>query len=110
MKFAFSEISLPKRGSLAVAIYADKVLSPTAQEVDEKSGGAVTRALESSRFTGKKGDFLEIMAPNGLEVSRVILFGLGEVEKLGQMDMEALGGSLVKRLSMRIQRHKVFIT
>ncbi|WP_288900729.1 leucyl aminopeptidase [uncultured Sneathiella sp.] len=99
MKFAFSEISLPKRGSLAVAIYADKVLSPTAQEVDEKSGGAVTRALESSRFTGKKGDFLEIMAPNGLEVSRVILFGLGEVEKLGQMDMEALGGSLVKRLN-----------
>ena len=99
MKFAFSEISLPKRGSLAVAIYADNAFSPTAEDVDKKTGGALTRALETSRFKGKKGDFLEIMAPNGLEVSRVILFGLGEVEKLGQTDMEALGGSLVKRLN-----------
>ncbi|MCC3304870.1 leucyl aminopeptidase [Sneathiella sp. HT1-7] len=99
MKFAFSEISLPKRGSLAVAIYADNAFSPTAEDVDKKTGGALTRALETSRFKGKKGDFLEIMAPNGLEVSRVILFGLGEVEKLGQTDMETLGGSLVKRLN-----------
>ncbi len=99
MKFAFSEISLPKRGSLAVAIYADKALSPTAQEVDEKTNGALSRALETSRFTGKKGDFLEIVAPTGLEVSRVVLFGLGETEKLGQLDMENLGGSLVKRLN-----------
>ncbi|MDF2368107.1 leucyl aminopeptidase [Sneathiella sp.] len=99
MKFAFSEISLPKRGSLAVAIYADNALSPTAKEVDEKTGGALSRALETSRFKGKQGDFLELMAPNGLEVSRVVLFGLGEVEKLGQTDMETLGGSLVKKLN-----------
>lgn len=99
MKFAFSEISLPKRGSLAVAVYADKALSPTAAEVDKKTKGAVSRALETSRFKGKKGDFLEIMAPAGLEVSRVLLFGLGETEKLTQTDMETLGGALVKRLN-----------
>ncbi|WP_340150044.1 leucyl aminopeptidase [uncultured Sneathiella sp.] len=99
MKFAFSEISIPKRGSLAVALYADKTFSPTATLVDKKTKGALSRALETSRFTGKKGDFLEIVAPNGLDVSRVVLFGLGETEKLTMTDMETLGGSLVKRLN-----------
>ena len=88
MKFAFSEISIPKRGSLAVALYADKTFSPTATLVDKKTKGALSRALETSRFTGKKGDFLEIVAPNGLDVSRVVLFGLGETEKLTMTDME----------------------
>ena len=83
MKFAFSEISIPKRGSLAVAIYADKAFSPTAEVVDKKTKGALSRALETSRFTGKKGDFLEIAAPSGLEVSRVVLFGLGDLSTVG---------------------------
>ena len=99
MKFAFSEISLPKRGSLAVAVYTDNVLSPTAKDVDKKTKGALSRAMTTSRFKGKPGDFLEIIAPSGLEVSRVILFGLGEPEKLTPLDMESLGGSLVKRLN-----------
>ncbi|WP_373085464.1 leucyl aminopeptidase [Sneathiella sp.] len=99
MKFAFSEISLPKRGSLALAVFADNELSPTAKDVDKITKGAITRALGSSRFKGKIGNFLEILAPVGLEVSRIVLFGLGEVEKLSQTDLETVGGSLVKKLN-----------
>jgi len=99
MKFAFSEISLPKRGSLAVAIYDKNKLSETAKVVDKASKGALSKALKTSRFKGKKGNFLEILAPSGLDVSRVILFGLGDQGALSQTDLEAVGGSLVKRLN-----------
>ncbi len=99
MKFAFSELSLPKRGSLAVPVYADNSFSPMAKEVDDITGGVLSRALETSRFKGSKGDILEILAPNGLSVSRVILFGLGESEELGHTDLEDLGGTLVRKLN-----------
>jgi leucyl aminopeptidase len=99
MKFAFSEISLPKRGSLAVPVYADNSFSPMTKEVDDLTGGVLSRALETSRFKGKKGDLLEILAPNGLDVSRVVLFGMGESEKIGQTDLEDLGGRLVQKLN-----------
>ncbi len=99
MKFAFTELSLPKRSSLAVPVFADNELSPTAKEVNELTGGALTRALETSRFKGKKGDYLEVLAPTGVEVSRVILVGLGKVADLTLTDFENLGGTLVKRLN-----------
>ncbi|WP_334128863.1 leucyl aminopeptidase [Sneathiella sp.] len=99
MKLAFSEISLPKRGSLAVAVFADNHFSATAKEVDKLTNGALSRAITTSRFKGKSGDLLEIIAPTGLEVSRVILFGMGEAAKVTPLDMEKLGGSLVKKLN-----------
>ncbi|OUR76650.1 leucyl aminopeptidase [Alphaproteobacteria bacterium 46_93_T64] len=99
MKFAFSEISLPKRGSLAVPVFADNTLSPMAQDVDDITGGVLSRALETSRFKGKKGDLLEILAPQDMDVSRVVLFGVGEPEDLKLVDFESLGGSLVRKLN-----------
>jgi len=99
MKFAFSEISLPKRGSLAVPVYAENSFSPMAEEVNTLTGGVLARALETSRFKGNKGDILEILAPNGLDVSRVILFGMGENKEITQSNLEDLGGTLVSRLN-----------
>jgi len=99
MKFAFSEISLPKRGSLAVPVFADNTLSPMAEEVNDITDGVIIRAMETSRFKGKKGDILEILAPRDMDVSRVILFGMGEPEELTQGDFENLGGRLTGKLN-----------
>ncbi|WP_284223861.1 M17 family peptidase N-terminal domain-containing protein, partial [Brevundimonas denitrificans] len=99
MKFAFSEISIPKRGSLAVPVLADTVFPAITDEVDSATGGVLKRAIENSRFKGKAGEVLEILAPNGLEVSRVVLFGLGDVKEITQTSIEDLGGTLVGKLN-----------
>ncbi|MEH6545002.1 MAG: leucyl aminopeptidase [Sneathiella sp.] len=99
MKFAFSEISIPKRGTIAVAVSAGNTLSATAATLDKQTKGALSSAMKSSRFGGKKGEFLEILAPAGLEVSGVLLFGVGDPAELSQTDAENLGGSLVKKLN-----------
>ena len=59
MKITFAALSLPKTGALAVAVAWDRKLSPSAKQLDKASGGALGRAMEVSRFRGKKGEILE---------------------------------------------------
>ncbi len=99
MNFAFSDISMPDSGTLAVPVFAENTLSPFAQEVNDIADGALVRAIDDSRFKGKKGDILVILAPQNMQASRVILFGLGEPEELKAADFENLGGKLLGKLN-----------
>ena len=82
MKIVFAEPSLPKSGSLVVGVLDDRKLTPSAQRVDKATGGMLTRAMEASRFKGRKDDVLAVLAPGGLDVARVILLGLGKPASL----------------------------
>ena len=95
MKISFSEkMDMPKAGMLAVGIEEGGHLPPAARSVDEAAGGAISRALSGNRFNGKKGESLTLVAPSGVEVSRIVLFGVGK--ELAEADWLKLGGSLVK--------------
>ena len=59
-------------------------LLPAAVRADKASGGALARALKVSRFTGKSGQMLEVLAPAGLTASRLLLVGLGKPEVAGR--------------------------
>ncbi|HUN50556.1 MAG TPA: leucyl aminopeptidase [Candidatus Sulfotelmatobacter sp.] len=98
MKIAFVDPGLPKAGALVVGVLADKVLLPTAKLVDDKTGGALGRAIAAGRFAGKAGQVLEIVAPAGLGLSRVILYGLGKPAKIDSLRFEAMGGEMARRL------------
>jgi leucyl aminopeptidase len=98
MKIAFAAHSLPTSGAAVVFAYEDRVLSPTAQRLDKTTGGGLTRAMKASRFKGKRGDALEVLAPGGLDLSRVLLVGLGKPKALDALAAEATGGTIVARL------------
>ncbi len=95
MKTAFSTITMPRTGALAVGVLEKGVLTTTARSVDQRTGGALSRALKSGRFKGGKNQHLEIVAPAGLRLSRVILIGLGKPEELDALALQAIGGRLV---------------
>lgn len=97
MKISFSAISLPKSGTVAVAIFKSGKLSVTAKEINRLSKKMITRALAASRFDGDKAGFLEIPAPAGIDAQRLILFGLGEKKDVTLRDLEDVGGGLLKR-------------
>ena len=63
--------------AFAALVFADKAMSQAAQDLDAASEGALGRAVAASRFTGAKGQSLEISAPHGLGLGRVILLGGG---------------------------------
>ena len=103
MKISFSKAGVPAKGAVIVTAFSNRKLSPSAAEVDEASGGAVTRAMANSRFKGDKGQSLEIVAPGGTSLSRVLVMGLGTASKLTDLDIEAMGGSALAKLWTRSQ-------
>ena len=98
MKIAFSDLDLPRSGALVVGVAADRTFSPTARLVDRKSGGALSRAIAASRFTGESKQWLEILGPKGLGASRVLLCGMGQPETATEIDLQTIGGSLAAKL------------
>ena len=99
MKIAFSEISTPSKGVVAVGVTEDRTLGATGRALDEQSSGVLGRALAAGRFTGKIGTSTMIVAPHGLEVDAVILVGLGQPGKIDGRQLRALGGAVVGKMN-----------
>ena len=97
MKIEFTGIAAPRRGALAVGVSKGGRLGASAKTVDKRTSGAITRALRVSRFDGKKDQFEEILAPSGIGVGRIILYGLGDPKKLDTATFENVGGRLINR-------------
>ncbi len=99
MKITFAAPSLAARGAVAVSVMAGAKLSPSAAQLDQATGGALGRAIKGSRFKGNKAQMLEILAPQGVRVSRILLVGVGKPGEMKDTDLENLGGAMVARLA-----------
>ena len=95
-------------GSWVVAASEGRALSQAAVKADKASAGALTRALKFSRFTGKSGEMLEVLAPGGLAVSRLILVGLGKPDALDGKGLEVIGAQIVARLENAGETSAIF--
>ncbi len=93
-----ADVTARESGAWVVAAAEKAALLPAAVRLDKASGGALTRALKFSRFTGKAGQFLEVLAPSGVKASRLLLVGLGKPESLDEKGLETLGAQIVGRL------------
>jgi leucyl aminopeptidase len=85
-------------GAVVVGAVEGAVLLPAAARADKASGGALTRALKISRFTGKAGQMLEVLAPSGAGASRLLLAGLGKADSVEEKGLETLGAQIAGRL------------
>ena len=98
MRISFSDVVKDPDGAIAVFAAARKTLSPTAKKLDKRTGGAITRAMEASKFKGNRGQVLELLAPARLEAQRLIVIGLGDPATLTDLVAERAGGAIVGRL------------
>ena len=99
MNVTISGMALPKAGALVVLAAEGVSLLPAAKTVDDATDGAVTRALRAAGFKGKSGEVLDVLAPQGLGVSRLIVAGLGTPKKLKAAAYETLAGKMVSHLN-----------
>jgi leucyl aminopeptidase len=65
-------------GAAAVLVFEGGVLSEAAARIDSAAKGALSRAVKATGFTGAKGKTLDVVAPEGVEWSRVLLMGVGQ--------------------------------
>ena len=98
MRISFANISTSRRGALVVCATSGGELTRTGSAIDKSTGGSIQRAIASGRFSGKKGQILEILSPSGMKCSRVIVVGLGKPADVSGLTMELAGGAVIGRL------------
>ncbi|KJV09563.1 aminopeptidase A [Elstera litoralis] len=105
MKISFADLDLAKKGTLVVTVAEDRALLASAAHLDAQTQGLVTRAAAASRFTGKFGQTLEILAPAGLDAGRLLLLGLGKLADLTEAKAESLGASVYAVVAAQPETH-----
>ena len=92
LKLQFAPFSTPARGVLIVFCEEGLKFGADARNTLAPTGDLVSRAAASERFKGKNGATLDIVAPAGLDVSRLVVVGVGKIRELKDNDFVKLGG------------------
>ena len=83
IQFSLSQ-DLPETSAapcIVVGVFDDRSLTSAAARVDDKSGGAIKRLLESGDVSGKVGSSSVLLGLAGIAAPRVLVVGLGEPKK-----------------------------
>ena len=92
LKIEFASLAAPAKGVLIVLCEEGLKLGAAVRKALAPTGDLVTRAADADHFKGKNGSALEIIAPAGLDVSRLVVLGIGKARDLKQEDLVKLGG------------------
>jgi leucyl aminopeptidase len=99
MEIGFCGAELPASGFVAAGVLDDRLPAATARALDERLGGSLSRAMAASRFRGKRGTTLAVLAPSGSGLDGIVLFGLGSAAELDALRAQALGSALQAALA-----------
>src|ERR1700734_413766 len=86
------------RGVLVVFCGENLKFGGATQRTLAPLGDLVRRAAAADRFTGKEGSSLDIVAPTGLNLPRVVAIGVGKESELKSRDIVKLGGAAMGKV------------
>ena len=98
VKVGFVPFSTAPRGLLV--IFCDDTLKFGAATLKAlgTAAGIVKRAAATNQFKGKSGSTLDILAPEGLKASRLIVIGVGKLSAIKDNDFLKFGGAAAGKL------------
>src|ERR1700716_3424051 len=99
VKVGFVPFSAAPRGILVVFCDDALKLGAATRKTLGAAANLVSRAAETNQFKGKSGSTLDILAPEGLKVSRLIVVGAGKLSGIKGNDYLKLGGAAAGKLS-----------
>jgi len=98
LTLAFSGFAAPARGVLLVFCDDKLKLGPQTGRRLGRAADRFRRAAAANNFTGKSGSALDIVAPAGLRVARLVVVGTGKAKELTSLDLVKLGGGAMGRI------------
>ena len=98
VKVGFVPFSATPRGVLIVFTDETMRFGSASRKALGPAEETVKRAASASQFKGKSGSALDILAPAGLKVGRLIVAGTGKAGSLKADDYIKIGGTSVARL------------
>jgi leucyl aminopeptidase len=97
LKFGFHSFSRT-RGVLVVFCGENLHFGPATQKIVAPLSDLLRRCAAADRFSGKSGSSLEILAPTGLSVPRLIVAGTGKETEFKHRDLVKLGGIVMGKV------------
>jgi leucyl aminopeptidase len=98
VKVGFVPFSTAPKGILVVFCDDTLKLGAATRKALGAAADLVKRAAATSQFKGKNGSTLDILAPAGLKVSRLIVVGAGKLSALKESDFLKFGGVAAGKL------------
>src|SRR5437660_8592194 len=98
LKLEFAPFATPAKGVLVLFCEEGVKFGPAARRALAPTGDLVMRAAAVDRFKGKSGSALDLVAPPGLDVSRLVVIGVGKARDLKAQDFVKLGGGAMGKI------------
>ena len=98
VKVGFVPFSATSRGILVVFCDDTLKFGAAAGKALGEAADLVGRIAAANRFKGKSGSTLDILAPQGLKASRLIVVGVGKLSAIKDDDFLKLGGVIAGKL------------
>ena len=98
VKVGFVPFSAAPRGILVVFCDDTLKFGAATRKALGSAAELVKRAAATNQFKGKSGSTLDILAPEGLKASRLIVVGAGKLSALKDNDFLKLGGAAAGKL------------
>ncbi|MCF6214830.1 MAG: leucyl aminopeptidase [Emcibacter sp.] len=98
MNIIFNKKSLPTADAHVIFVYANGKLSDSASKIDKATGGLVKRAIIIGHFAGKFGQIIDLVAPENLDINRVLVVGLGHEAEIDILRAQKIGGKIMAKL------------
>ncbi|MFK0690465.1 leucyl aminopeptidase [Mesorhizobium sp. IMUNJ 23033] len=95
-KFAAPQTATSRKGSVFVLAADDGGVSDAAKACDP--AGTLARAFPAADFSGKFGSVVEVFAPEGTALDRLVAVGAGKASSLDDHAWLKLGGSIAASL------------
>jgi leucyl aminopeptidase len=105
IEFTFASAIPDDADTVIAAVEEGPKLFPAAEELDKAAGGAISRAVKTGRYKGKKGQMLDILAPEGMKAERIVAVGAGDYSGYKPLDRHNLGGQTLAHLNKVGARH-----
>ena len=97
-KLGFSGFTAPSQGVLVVFCDDKRAFGAATKRLLGQAVEIIARAAAADKFTGKSGSSLDLVAPPGLSVSRLVVMGVGKPKDLKPLDTIRLGGKAVGKV------------
>jgi leucyl aminopeptidase len=101
LKLGFVPLTASAKGVLVVFCDENLKIGPRTRKILGPLADGLKRIAAADHFTGKNGSALDLVAPAGLDASRLIVVGTGKDTKTAGKDMVKLGGATMGRVPKR---------
>ncbi len=103
LKLVFSTVAAPKSGTLVVFCDDDLAFGAATKRLLGRVVDQLEQAASADRFKGKSASALEVLAPRGLDATRLVVVGCGKAAEIKSQDLVKLGGVAMGRIPAAVE-------